>query len=131
MISFRTQQPLMSARAVRVIATLILLYTGADLTVPQFCSEEMGIPAVARASDVTRPTNYVAVTHRSDDSREDLPSESPSKDEDCFCCCAHVLPGDALAVVAVPQLHSDPGSHERITLPFAPVNTPYHPPRLT
>lgn len=122
---------------VRVIAVFFLLYTGADLASPQFCTEELegfsGYNQVSAAtlsptSDNARPTLAASV---SDSSRQEPPSDkTPDGDEDCFCCCAHVLPGMTFAVVQFTAAHTPVPDvrSERIPSPTLP-NT-YHPPRL-
>ena len=103
MTSYRIPRPVMTARVVRVIAILFLVYTGADLTVPEFCGEEMGIPRFVQATSPTVNGDAAFATDASE-SRQDSPSDRTHSEEDCFCCCTHVLPGHATAPVAVAEL---------------------------
>ncbi len=129
MTSYRIPKPLMTARLVRAIAILFLVYTGADLTVPQFCGEEMGIPKFAEASASTGIRTDAAFATDLSESRQD-PLPERTHTEDCFCCCAHVLPGHATAPVAVPELNSRIRALPRIDLTSPPLQGPYHPPRF-
>ncbi len=130
MTSHRPSKPLMTARVVRVIAILLLVYTGADLTVPQFCSEEMGLRKFAEASASTDIRTEAAFATGASESTQDPPSERTHSDEDCFCCCAHVLPGHATAMVAVPELNSGFPALKKIDVASPPLQGPYHPPRF-
>ncbi len=120
----------MTARVVRVIAILFLVYTGADLTVPQFCSEEMGIPTFAEASASTGIRTDAPFATDASESSQDPPSERTHSDEDCFCCCAHVLPGHATAPVAVPELKPSFRALKKINVASPTLQSPYHPPRF-
>jgi hypothetical protein len=120
----------MTARLVRAIAILFLVYTGADLTVPQFCGEEMGIPKFAEASASTGIRTDAAFATDASESRQDPPSERTHSDEDCFCCCTHVLPGHTTAPVAVPELNSSFRALKKIDAASPPLQGPYHPPRF-
>lgn len=128
MTSYRIPKPVMTARIVRVIAILFLVYTGADLTVPEFCGEEMGLRGFVEAkSDIE---SVAAFATDSSEPRQDPPSEPTHSDEDCFCCCTHVLPGYATAPVAVSELNSVFAALRIIDVASPPLRGPYHPPRF-
>lgn len=78
---------------VRGIALFFVLFTFADLGFPQvFCPEEFGA-LVSEASHPSSSSNVVAVMRACDPSSGDmLPGNDTSHEEDCFCCCGHVLP---------------------------------------
>jgi len=110
----------------RAIALLFLFYTGIDLALTDYHRNE--------SLDLSRATI-------SADSREDKLAISPStpkdhsndreapRDEDCFCCCAHVLPSPVFVDsdnAELTELHTAP---IRATLPTAPSNSLYRPPR--
>lgn len=130
MTSYGIPKPVMTARFVRVIAILFLLYTGADLTVPQFCGEEMGIPKFTQTIASADSSSRAAFATSEKNSREDPPSERSHSDEDCFCCCAHVLPGHATAMVANSELKSTLAALQKIDLASPSLQSPYHPPRF-
>lgn len=135
MTPYRIQKPLMTGRVVRVIAILFLVYTGLDLSMPQLCREEMGNRTMAQTAastednsvDATRPFSAALGT---EDYEENLPSEPPHSEEDCFCCCAHVLPGSAAALVAAPELATSFAPRQDSGLLSPPLKSPYHPPRF-
>jgi len=120
----------MRERVVRVVAILFLVYTGADLTVPQFCGGEMGIRRFVQAASSTGVGSEAASSTDAGESRQDSPSEPTHSDEDCFCCCTHVLPGRAIAPIAVPLVDSVFAGPKKIDLASPPLQGPYHPPRL-
>ena len=130
MTSYRIPKPVMTARVVRVIAIMFLVYTGADLTVPEFCGEEMGIPRFAQTASSTGVRSEAAFATDASESRQDLPPEPTHSDEDCFCCCTHVLPGHATAPVDVPELTSLFAPLRIIDVASPPLQGPYHPPRF-
>jgi len=118
----------MTTGMVRAIAVLFLLYTGVEITVPQFCSEASGVLSISEpASD---STNLSVISPTTDNSQKGLPSEQRSSDEDCFCCCAHVVSGRALAAIAISDLMPSFAVQGKIDLPSPPLQSPFHPPRL-
>jgi len=129
------KNPLMRAQIVRAVAILFLIYTALDLGMPQLCREEMGMPAFAQTT-ASAKNNSVEATQLSDaalstnDYEGSLPSETPHSDEDCFCCCAHVLPGIGVAPVAAPVLTTSLIPQQEPGLLSPPLQSPYHPPRL-
>lgn len=122
-------------RLVRAVAVLFLLYTGADLTMPQyFCGEELGgRPFASFSSDRTArrddtPTRLASTPEAP--RPYDSDSQAPHDDEDCFCCCAHVLP----ALRITPELMAEvkvPTSPTGVESPSSPpLRTTYRPPRF-
>lgn len=130
MTSYRIPKRVMTARVVRVIAILFLVYTGADLTVPEFCAEEIGIPKFAQTASSTGARSNDAFAADASESRQDPPSEPAHSDEDCFCCCTHVLPGHATAPVDVPEFTSLFAALRINDVASPPLKGPYHPPRF-
>ena len=130
MTSYRLPKLVMTARVVRAIAILFLLHTGADLTIPGFCAEEMGFPKFSQTASSTGllPNNAFAVTPS--ESRQDPPPDRPHPDEDCFCCCTHVLPGHFTAPVEVAEFTSLVAVLRLIDVASPPLKGPYHPPRF-
>jgi hypothetical protein len=113
---------------VRAIAIFFLLYTGVEITVPQYCAEASGVVSISEAArDSTRRP---VITATDDSNQKELPSEQPCADEDCFCCCAHVVPGRAVCTIVVSDLMPSFGIPRKIDLPSPPLQSPYHPPRL-
>ena len=122
-------------RLVRAVAVLFLLYTGADIAMPQyFCGEEVGgLPLASFLSDRAArrddtPTRLASAPEAPRPNDSD--SQAPHDDEDCFCCCAHVLPGlrithELTAEVKVP---ASPAGVESPSSP--PLRSTYRPPRF-
>lgn len=121
-------------RVVRLIALLFVLYTGADILLPQyFCGgEEVGdlpLQSVVLASSSAKPDTANAISEPDNSQTGESQDQAPHE-EDCFCCCAHVLPGmgftacvsaRAINVSAIPIVNSPPSPE----LPNA-----YRPPRF-
>lgn len=130
MTSYRIPKKVTSPHVVRVIAILFLVFTGADLTVPEFCSEEIGLPKFVQATSSTGLGSKAAFATDPGESEQDPPSKPTHSDEDCFCCCTHVLPGHATAPVAIPQMRSRFTNLRMIEVRSPALKSPYHPPRF-
>lgn len=120
----------------RGIAILFLLYTGIDIACPQLCSEELITVASAEetiSSDfygqALVPYQY-AVSAREESQRNEVPDQK-SQDEDCFCCCAHVLPGTVFVTPAVPERKLIVWIQTEFVTPQSELARPYHPPRFS
>ena len=106
---------------VRMVAIAFLLFAGADLAFPQVCGEEAEalFPSQGKAS-----TTFA----HEDDSGEPAPHAAST--EDCFCCCSHIVSDDGasplgkLAILTAPDLVAPP------SVPLAPQQRLFHPPRL-
>lgn len=124
-------------RLVRVVAVFFLLFTAADLMMPQyFCGEgEIGgvplriVDAASTTSDKVADMQLAALPD-TNDSRRDEPSREAPHEEDCFCCCAHVLPGLAFGAVSTSELKSAVAPFVTDSLPTPPLGATYHPPRI-
>ena len=124
-------------RLLRAVAVFFLLYTGADIALPQyFCAgEAAGLPDVVVASTATgggahtRTGGDVTLSDVKD-SRPGRPEQEAPHDEDCFCCCAHILTGLAFAVVETTELKSPPSSPEERSVLSPPLPLQYRPPRF-
>ena len=118
----------------RWLAVLFLIVASADISAdvisPQECCEELA--SLAIFSDCNREplaqAPDAALTLDAADREE--PSSTSGAKEECFCCCAHILPG----------AHFESGGLEieRVTsilanaiLPIPPPQGTYHPPRLS
>lgn len=119
------------ARLVRAVAVFFVLFTLCDIGLPQyFCGggEEVGglplhLSATAETGD------------RSDSFAPEAPSqgqdsEQAPHEEDCFCCCAHVLAGLAITPVASAELKSQQFPLKLDSLPSPTLPLQYHPPRI-
>ena len=119
------------ARFVRAVAVFFVLFTLCDIALPQyFCGggEEVGglplhLSATADAGDRSDSLTLEATNPEQD-------SEQALHEEDCFCCCAHVLAGLAITPVASAELKSQQFPLEPGSLPSPPLPLQYHPPRI-
>ncbi len=119
-------------RVFRVIAILFLVYSGLDLTVPGVCSEEFSVPGIVEAlASVKGPDflkSFACVRPQTDFPQDQSPRRSPP-DDDCFCCCSHVLRGNALTIIATEQLESAGSVPISNSLLSPPLGSPFRPPR--
>ena len=131
----------MKQKLFRGIVLLFLVYTGLELAFPQFCGEKaiglLGTSSIALATDRIPSDKVVAsvstsVTRNSQTTLPGLPHEDREmpKDEDCFCCCAHVVPAGIFAGPETVELASLASSQHRVAVPTASLLAPYHPPRF-
>lgn len=96
----------------RAVAILFLLYTGVDLASPQVCGEELllvpaNTPLTTVKAGIPASTNQpIEINGTETDRREPLPKQPTDCDEDCFCCCAHVLPGTIFINAAAQEFRS-------------------------
>ena len=121
----------------RVLALFFLIHTGADILMPQyFCAGEEGGNLPFQASVVTRGAGesnepiLAAVTSSDESDRDRQPDQGPHE-EDCFCCCSHVLPGVGFGGPVAFDLISVPPPSFADSLPSPPLRGTYHPPRST
>lgn len=120
-------------RLTRAVVIFFLLYTGADITLPQyFCPDEFGgrIASPTRSTGGAQKGQLAAAVDASHDVPSETPPEQTPHEEDCFCCCAHVLPGTNLARAELNELNSTPSVIESDSLPSPPVREMFRPPRL-
>ena len=116
-------------RIVRAVALFFVLFTVADITLPQyFCGGEEigGLPLASAAASDMADLGADAGTEAPSPGRD---SERAPHEEDCFCCCAHVLAGLALTPVPLAELRSQQPPLELGSLPTPPLSLQYHPPR--
>jgi len=121
------------SQLLRVIAMLFLLHSGVDMLFPQLCSNEeafggsFSTTSLAATGDVE--VRKAFAVEASSEFPDDQRSDQQHRDEDCFCCCTHVMPSPVFAspdnaelVVSISPVH-------HIFIPAAPSDNPYHPPR--
>lgn len=121
-------------RVIRGIALMFLIYTAMDLASPGLCRGESlgdgrpGLVAVARPTRLS--SARIARVEAGDNQPTNEPAEQPSDDDDCFCCCSHVLPGTVIATVEVTDLRSPSAFLESLSVPSPPLARAFHPPRF-
>jgi len=122
-------------RLVRAVAVFFLLFTGADILMPQyFCDDEIrgiSLPTVAAELNTEERSagDHVLVAD-SDDSRSRQPSDTEPHEEDCFCCCAHILPSLPFAPAEIFEARQPMAAFVNDPLPSPPLRGTYHPSRI-
>jgi hypothetical protein len=91
----------------RLVAIFFLLWTLADLTVPQVCMADFDTPANAAGAS----------------------NGAYHQDDDCFCCCSHVLPSSFVPIERLKAASSVDKEDDGI-VPYRPISTPFRPPRI-
>lgn len=123
-------------------AILLLVFASvdlsADLVSPQSCCEWIdnlatsSAPQPASSAAIARDNTALvaAALVATDDSHPETPANPSDVGEDCFCCCAHILPG---AHFDVAILHARPPASllTNARLPIPPSQSPFRPPRLS
>lgn len=122
-------------RLVRIIALLFLIHAGADLVFPQLCSEEpLGLTmSQSFAATDDRNIGYLAASARftsSNESGENPRREESPREEDCFCCCTHVMPSLLFVDTSVADAKLGKNIQPNVAIISVPLNTPDHPPRF-
>jgi len=126
---------LRSRRLRRSLAALLLAFAVFDMAIvdtffPQLCNDEHLSSVPIESTEAAINESVANTIHESQPSRDSLPSSTPpSMDEDCFCCCSHILPGYAVNAVApsVPLSAIIPIDD---ILPSAPPQATYRSPRF-
>lgn len=108
----------MSRKLYKTVAIVLLLWTVTDIAAPGLCaSETVLIPDAqlvltsARHSASHRSTGTLYVS-----------------DDDCFCCCSHIVPSPHFVMALTPQV-----APAEVTVAWVRLDRPptslYHPPR--
>lgn len=117
----------------RAIAILFLLYTGADLLVPQVCAEERGLTTIeANDLQATNPVvSYVSspASDTSNKQHNQVPNQQ-QRDEDCFCCCAHLVPGTVFHGSSISEIISISPPTKQALIPLQLQKSYFRPPRF-
>jgi hypothetical protein len=111
----------------------LLLLSCVDILSPEVCAEELfGFPpaaiATAGAAAESRETESVSIGPIAGHS--DGGAEPTHLDEDCFCCCSHLLVSAHFAFETEPP-NPVLMKHGGLTLPLSPPHPPYRPPRVS
>lgn len=122
------------SQLLRLIAMLFLLHSGVDMLFPQLCNEEelfggsfsSTLPSSTNDGEVGKAFAAINSSEFPDDQR----SDPQHRDEDCFCCCTHVMPSPVFASPGDAELVTSRSTVPRIFIPSAPSDNPYHPPRF-
>jgi hypothetical protein len=128
---------LRKGRLLPVVVVLLLLHAAVDLAFPELCTEEpygAGLTQIlelsVRTNSNDKSRSAVAETSRESKEEPRPGPDSQPRDEDCFCCCTHVMPSP---LFVAPE-DANPGllanQFRNATIPAPPPNNPYHPPRF-
>jgi hypothetical protein len=120
----------------RWLAVVLLAYASADIyqdsVSPQQCCEWMDNLAVSECAGRVPSagvSNIALPVIAPGESREE--SSVPSNpEEDCFCCCGHMLPAVHYSAPVV-EVRSCLAYLTKTLLPAAPPQKKFHPPRLS
>lgn len=120
----------------RWLAVVMLAYAFGDLCAdsvsPRECCEWMNNLAVSESSgkvSSAEDSNVAVVIVASTESKQEtsLPSNT---EEDCFCCCGHMLPAIHFEAPLV-EAQASPALLTTTFLPAPPPQKKFHPPRLS
>ena len=120
----------------RGLVLIFFVMTLADIASPQNCGEDVWglLKAASPQSSVQTPADFGPEAARiSADSQQQQPASDPDSapaDDDCICCCSHILPG-VIFHVDEPDLAPSLNEPTVTTLPTAPPQSAFHPPRLS
>jgi hypothetical protein len=116
----------------RGVALFFVLFTFADLSIPQLCGGELGGYSLPNASlpfsNGQSDELSLSAAPEQPQPQESEGSEHP--EEDCFCCCSHIVPGSHFNV-ALLCLKSPVRPQANQFLPTSLPDIPFHPPRLS
>lgn len=144
----RAQRPRHWRTCLYRLVGLLLLFTCVDILSPQTCAEDMlgfsaggasisataSVPSAAASNSAANPSFEAALDSRmaaiqatplhSDDN-----NASEHADEDCFCCCSHLVASGRITLQAVPaQVMS--GSPTPFSMSVGTTQSLFRPPRL-
>jgi hypothetical protein len=119
----------------RGIAVFLLAFVVFDLAVvdmfsPELCSDEQVSLSFATPDDSTEDDAGESGAIRNHNPQPSQNSHQSPIDEDCFCCCSHIIPSPNVSVAALNCL-PQPADPEIGSLPSSPPRDAFHPPRLS
>jgi hypothetical protein len=119
----------------RGVAIFLLVFAFFDMAIvdvffPQACGEQQMSTHSAGPVDSIEEGAGESMAVKNRDSQPGQDSHESYVDEDCFCCCSHIIPSPHVNVGALnfPPQAGDPSI---TSLPSAPPRGAYHPPRLS
>ncbi len=119
-------------RAISVLLLLLCFFdiAIADVFFPGSCEGESEMLPVVAVDSATKDLHKI-ISIRADSQSKNCPTptESVPGEEDCFCCCTHIVPV-AFYKFARPLLQTAPIASSPRNIPTAPQPKLFHPPRL-
>ena len=121
-------------RFARAIAILFLIYTGCDLASPELCKGDAlgdggGKPVIVTTWRDANEIIEVSNTIEQSTSQNQIP-EQPANDEDCFCCCTHVIPGTITVSLESADATAPSSILEHLSILSPTLPSEFHPPRF-
>jgi hypothetical protein len=117
----------------RCFAVLLFIFASADLSAdmisPQLCCEGIGDLVISQVSSAQLASDVLAFK-AADDLGHEQSSDPLNVDEDCFCCCSHILPSVHFDV-AVLDIKPPSSFVTNAFLPTPPPQKTFRPPRLS
>jgi hypothetical protein len=139
MLSKSSQSLMRLKRLRRGLAIFLLAFASFDMAIvdvffPQVCGDEqtlLSLTSLVEAPEMSTGKAAADLASVGDHgSQPGQDSHQSPADEDCFCCCSHIIPSPHINVAALnclPQL-DDPAI---FSLPLPHPHGPFHPPRLS
>ena len=112
-----TYTVMVSRKLSRFVALVLLLWTAVDLSIPSICRAE------DPASNLGQGTSFV---QRHDTQFSQTPSFQD--DDDCFCCCSHIVPSSHFTADAEAHAVSSTAGVRESQIDQSPRSL-FHPPR--
>jgi hypothetical protein len=123
------KRALQRAFAVLLLSLSFIDLAVIDLVLPERCELEAWVVSGNRAT--TASDNFTLATFPS--TSESTPQHDSTEsvpEEDCFCCCAHIIPSIYFRYPGL-RLQAERGIPKLAFLPSAPPLETFHPPRIT
>lgn len=102
----------------KFVVVSFMVWVVLDLAVPNLCSAEELILPDGTGSVASVVTNANPLPHQ----------QAPTGEEDCFCCCSHITPSTAPALVVLETTRPE-WPPFRVEAPEDHSFSLYHPPR--
>lgn len=122
----------------RGFVVFFLLFPWIDFASPQLCDEDLGglgktpcqeFVAHAKPVDGLLAGQSIPSIDAYDFQQEQHPEPASSDDDECFCCCAHILPTRFFSVDKYEMSLAASALKDQF-LPSPPPRGTYHPPRF-
>jgi hypothetical protein len=123
-------------RLARAIAILFLIYTGFDLASPELCKgDALGdsgrkpviVTTRRDANEIIEVSNTI---EQSTSQHQNQIPEQPTSDEDCFCCCTHIIPGTITVSLESSDATAPSSILEHLSFLSPTLPSEFHPPRF-
>lgn len=118
-----------SGNFARFIVILFLAYAAVDITNPQLCNDEFVPVSVLLASNTEKRAEGPVAVDNSEETEQGEQPAAPHSEEDCFCCCTHVLPAPTTHPNGAGDVTLQEYTFTTESVSSAHLNALYHPPR--